>query len=363
MRIGMVTFWNSKDNYGQQLQLFALQEVLRKLEFEPFLIKYDRNLDKIRRNVFNYLNPSAWSRFFRRFFKAEKKCLEPENHVDRHFDVFQNKYIKSTCEVYSKEDLLEFPPEAEVYLTGSDQVWRKPSDVYFLNFGKSGIKRVSYAASFGRSWEDYSRRDLAQMKKLVSRMDAISVRELDGLDICQKMGRSDARYVVDPTMLLTERFYCEKFNLKKKNKSAYCLVYYLGSSDLLPIQMINEFAEKNKLEVRYIGAHGQTMGYKKIYPTIEEWVDLIKDADFVITNSFHGTVFSILMHTNFCAVPGAHSNVRLFSLLKRFDLMNHLYNGCLDQCYSDALNIIDIDNRLETFREDGIKYLKESING
>ena len=363
VRIGMVTFWNSKDNYGQQLQLFALQEVLRKLGFDPFLIKYDRNLDKKRRSFFNYLRPSAWRRFFRKFLETESVYLEPENYVDRHFDVFQDKYVKSTHEIYSKEKLLESPPEADVYLTGSDQVWRNPSDVYFLNFGKREIKRISYAASFGLSWDDYNKRDLTQMKKLVSRMDAVSVREIDGLDICKKLGRSDAQYVVDPTMLLTGDFYCDKFNLKEKNKSAYCLVYYLGSSDLLPIQMINDFAESKNLKVRYIGAHGQAMGYKKIYPTIEEWVNLIKDAEFFITNSFHGTVFAILMRTNFCSVPGSHSNGRLFSLLRRFDLINHLYNGNLDQCYLDVINTAYIDKCLKEYREEGIRYLKESIYG
>ena len=343
--------------------MFALQECLRSLGHDCFLIRYDHSLDKIKRKFLNYFKPSSWIRFFKRIKKEKTLLVEPEDYRDRFFDKFREKYIAYSPKVYSIDMLRISPPLADVYMTGSDQVWRNPIDAYFLNFGPKCVRRIAYAASFGLSLNDYNRHTLKLMKKLIKRIDQVSVREKDAIQICEALEYSNAKNVLDPTMLFSGDYYVNKFGLGQKKKEKYCLIYYLGVSELLPVDRIDEFAKKNGLEPIYIGAHGQAMGYSKVYPTIEEWVDLIKNAEFVVTNSFHGTVFSILLHTNFCSVPGKNSNNRFCSLLTQVNAGNHLYKEGTDlsKYFFDSLDFDVIDNKIGDLRAESMLFIKEAL--
>ena len=166
MRIGVVTYWSSDDNYGQQLQCFALQQYLISQGHDAFLIKYlppKRMLtffEKILKKVTlqNVANLITGERKKNRKFQANEMLLKKENEKKnkaRHFSDFRRRYIRSTETIYgSISELRQNPPSADIYICGSDQVWNNPildenTAGWFLDFGEA--KRIAYAVSIGRN--------------------------------------------------------------------------------------------------------------------------------------------------------------------------------------------------------------------
>ena len=161
MKIGIMTFWWSNDNYGQLLQCYALQKYLRDKGHDVFSIKYNYTKDIKRNPLFFRLLKACNPILLFKYLLSKKRCakiLNEQNIYDRYFDDFREKYIHfSDFNYVSYEDLKQNPPDADVYIVGSDQVWNywnmklwryiNPLHVYFLDFGSEKIKRISYAAS------------------------------------------------------------------------------------------------------------------------------------------------------------------------------------------------------------------------
>lgn len=361
MKIGIVTFWDSLDNYGQQLQLFALHESVKNLGHEPYLIRYDRNREPVKRHYWQILNPVAVINKIYLFAKRRIAYKETTSQPSRHFDVFRKNYISESSKTYIISELRDCPPEADVYISGSDQVWRSDNPADFLDFGPENIKRISYAASFGL--DSFPQESMAAKKNYLRRFQHISVREEDGLILCKKMSYQNAVCVLDPTMLLNKDYYVAKFSLKEeKVQKKYILLYLLGGLYGTDIDEIMKFAGENNLEVMYADTHGQNNPYPKIYPTIEKWLELILNSEMVITNSFHGTVFSILMHKKFCAIRKGQSDGRLYTLLSKVNLLDHIYDANFDFCLNSEIDYSDVEKSLEPHRAFSLDYLATAIS-
>lgn len=152
--IGLITYWNSEENYGQILQIFALQYYLKQKKCCPFLIKYsfiptNTCSESFLKRLIKLLSSYSKLRdsIKRRLFGVKKK--EQISITDRHFKEFKDKYIESSSRIYSYQDLLNNPPKADGYIAGSDQIWNFPDPVFLLNWVDDKISRFSYAASFG----------------------------------------------------------------------------------------------------------------------------------------------------------------------------------------------------------------------
>jgi hypothetical protein len=337
MKIGIMTFWWSEDNYGQILQAYALQKYLRDMGHDAYLIRYDPKQDNIPTPVWKKILKAC--NFFILFnfisyrFKEIHNSTEQRKHP-RNFGEFRQKYIKwSNCTYFSLKELIANPPEADIYITGSDQVWNTfPVSVdkvidrvkaYLLDFGNESVKRYSYAASFGKKKLDD--RSIEVFSPLLKNFDYISVREKTGLDICKQCGINNAKQNLDPTMLLDAKEYRYLYKHEKIRKpyGPYCFLYILGHKQNFKLRRIYQWAKKHELEIIYISGNLHYDKYKKTYATIPEWLYLIDNAEYVITNSFHGSVFSILFHKQFAVIPTTGSadgfNTRLFSL---FDILN-----------------------------------------
>jgi len=196
----------------------------------------------------------------------------------------------------------------------------------------------------------------------MSRFCHISVREEDGLELCKRMGFGKAVCVLDPTMLLDIDYYKSKFNLTYSNPSAkYILLYLLGDVLGTNVDEIYSFAQKNGMEVKYVDTHGQNNSYPKIYPTTEEWLNLMLNSEMVITNSFHGTVFSILLHKKFCSIRKGQSDGRIYTLLDKVHLTGHIFDSNYDYCLETEIDYSDVEKRLEPHRNFSTNYLKEAI--
>ncbi|TDB63379.1 polysaccharide pyruvyl transferase family protein [Arundinibacter roseus] len=386
MKIGILTFWRSNDNYGQVLQCYALQKYLSDNGYEPFLIRYDHTNAPIRRNkkkvflkiilIYPLIN-KIFDIVKNRKNKSFKKAIELKNR-QRRFDDFKSKYINKTEIVYkSLNELRRNPPPADCYIVGSDQVWAKlldnnENETYFLNFGSEKTLRVAYAASFAMKSYPTSLED--PLKKQLGRFDHISVRESNGVDICRKVG-FDAIEAVDPTVLLTNKSYCNLISKTSLVPGPYMFVYHLNVATSAEMYW-DEFLELNKLSNMGIVAAASS-GYipgreilgqaKYIYPSIEEWLSLIYHSEYVVTTSFHGVVFCILMNKNFVFIPlkGKHStgNVRVENFLNKIGLDFKIawVNENAEKCLKMQIDWVEVNKKVGYLRKQSINYLKNCL--
>jgi len=340
MKIGIMTFWWSEDNYGQLLQCFALQKYLRDAGHDAYLIRYDPKNDYI------YIKTPLWRKILKAFNpvklykyiiskKLEKDIKREKQNNPRGFEDFRNRHIKQSEKIYSSyKELVDNPPEADIYVVGSDQIWNTfgdPIDVainvikaFLLDFGNPSIKRIAYAASFGK--ETLDENSIQIFSNLLKKFDYISIREESGIEICKKCGIDNAEWVSDPTMLLEADIYHTLYEdeLIRKNNKPYCFFYLLGTEYNFSHQLVYDWAKKKNLEVIYVTGNFQLDKFKKMYMTIPEWIYLLEHSDYVISNSYHCSVFSLLFKKKFGVIPLVRNhigcNTRLDSLFKLFQI-------------------------------------------
>lgn len=354
MKIGILTFWWSKDNYGQLLQAYALQKYLRDRGHDAYLIRYKWEKDftpsPLALRLLKACNPVLLFRFFstqRRIRTAKQE----QAAFDRGFDAFRDRYIAQSPRVYNSwTELCEDPPEADCYIVGSDQVWnfgaiplarcRSAVHAYFLDFGKPETARLSYAASWGRVnlSEEYAR----EIAPLLSRFCYVSVREESGVSLCAQCGYSGARWVRDPTLLLDAEawraLYAE--NAVRTPAGCYLFLYMLGNECDFDIETVYRFARERNLQVVYVTGNSVVDRREKWFATIPEWLFLVDHAEYVVTNSFHCCVFSVLFGKRFGAVPltgnAAGMNARMDSLFELFRIKPRWLRGDFSVLESEA---------------------------
>lgn len=383
MRIGIITYWQSADNYGQQLQCYALQTYLRLQGHDAYLIRYDFinrvlpvNRKKLLKALLVYpVLRAVWRRAKKKFCKDKTAALGIKNK-QRHFDDFRANSIQSSDAMYhSLAELQANPPEADVYITGSDQVWSqlldlKENEAFFLNFGTDKTKRVSYAASYGM--DEYPSELNGALKDNLSRFDAISVRENAGVDICNKVG-AEATMVLDPTLLLDSDSY-RKIEAPARIGS-YVYIYSLNvrTADEMYFDEISKYARQRGSEIVVTPASGCVLGAELFegveydYATIPAWLSNIDNADLVVTTSFHGIVFSLLLHTPFVYIPlkGKLSkmNNRAINLLDIVGLKNRIANNVadFDAIVKKSIDWNIVDDSIQHLRQKSYGFLKEAL--
>lgn len=386
MRIGIITFWSSNDNYGQLLQCWALQQVLRDMGHEPFLIKFAKKeaakaplWNRVVKVLAIYPVIIKACNIKKRCVDAKSKQLMDERNVFRDFDGFRAQYIVGTPQVYSRiDELQENPPQADAYITGSDQVWAqllsdKNNEAYFLNFGSDDTKRISYAPSF--SMQHYPKKLLPKLRQCLSCFDAISVREKAGQRICKGLG-FDATLVCDPTLLLPmESYQCIASN-KRKDDKPYIYIYCINveKQEELRWKELSKYAKSENMFVKATPSSGYIYGREIFgdeteyeYCSIPDWLKNISGAKLVVTPSFHGVVFSIIMHTPFVYVPlkGRFSggNSRIEDLLERLELTDRtlLPNDNFKETSERLIDWEKTDALMKEYKEESLRFIKVSI--
>lgn len=327
MKIGILTFWWSEDNYGQLLQAFALQKYLNNLGHDAFLIRYiDNEKTPFSLRLRKVLNLKKLIKYLTYRINRLKATRENSLH-DRKFNDFRRDYIKYTEKIYySYKELQQNPPPADIYIVGSDQVWnpnyysKQALNAYFLNFGDMNTRRMSYSASWG---VEFLENEVVKLIcPMIKKFDYISVREKKGVDICNQYFNLSAEWVPDPTLLLSAVDYRELYrncDIQENNRK-YVLLYLLNNTCEFYVENVYEFSKTRNLDVIYVTGNGRIDSFEKKYPTVQEWLSLIDNAEYVITNSFHCSVFSILFNKKFGVVKlsGMYSgmNERLYSLFE-----------------------------------------------
>ncbi len=376
-KIAVITFYQTQDNYGQLLQCYALQMVLRKMGASPVVIQYGFH-DK-------FFQWGQWQSYFTKLglysLKAKlkstiRKMFETSKGY-RHFDSFRKKHLKFSSRRYnSLFELQCHPPTADVYITGSDQVWAQLIDVtdnrsFFLDFGNEKVKRIAYAPSF--AMDTYPDRLLPDLGKLLKRLNAISVREATGIDICKKIG-VDASLVLDPTLLLTASDYDSI--LKAPAHDGYCFAYHVNIAT--PEELYwEDFKKRNKQNHLAVYATYANIHYSSsaefldeatyVYPTVEQWLGWIKHAKYVVTSSFHGIVFSILFHVPFIACllndSPMSGNNRVTTLLTALGLEGRIIRQekDIDAMLSAMINWDEVEMKLNSLRSLSLSFLYNNI--
>ncbi|WP_034259779.1 polysaccharide pyruvyl transferase family protein [Aequorivita capsosiphonis] len=365
------------DNYGGLLQAYALKEVLNTLGHEAIIIDRRGGKPKGLRKIAS---------------RVKGKLLGREVISKRHQDIisketisFREKYIPNLSEVIEdnqgmyKLNNMNF----DAYIVGSDQCWRPKYSPYirnyFLDFAKekSNIKRLSFAASFGVSDWEFTDEETQDCKELLQRFDAISVREKSGIDLVKKhLGRNDAVHLIDPTMLLATDDY-KKIAAQEKTKPSdgNLKVYVLDKSDS-KMRIIRDAEKKLGLKMFEV-LPKKRLGSEPVtnqnvtdfaYPNPVEWLRAYQDAKFVITDSFHGTAFSIMFNVPFISIGNPKRGMARFeSLLGMFDLEDRLISDDLEHVKIDTIinNKINWDKVNQILDKEKIKaldFLKSNLD-
>ena len=334
--IGIVTLHNS-NNYGAVYQVYALSRYLESLGHKVFVLNYQAD----KSNISTYFkNPiSAIRKIVHRkalslqfiknrsqYYKANKR----ENQFLTVFSEFRNTFLNITDNVYSYEMLKNNCPAADVFITGSDQVWAADflfsSPAYLLGFVPKTAKKVSYAASFGKSkLEPYLHR---VFKSNINDFDSISVREKDGISIVKDIAGIDAVQVLDPTLLIDN--YSEIIDYSLVPSSPYIFIYRLNQEYELACWMmecIENITDINQIPVFSVSTNccmDLNKKIKDLHPTPGQLLGLIERSSLTLTNSFHGTVFALLFGKSFLTFPrdrfNDKQNLRMTELLSSVGL-------------------------------------------
>lgn len=366
MKIGIITFWDSQDNYGQILQSYALCEYLKKEGHESIIIRYTPRRESSNKGLLRKLSLRHLIAYYK--FRVEKKNYS--NSITRNFDLFRSSYLSYSPKIYHsfKELWMEDWSEYDAFVCGSDQIWSPKSDdqlnAYFLQFAPLGTKRIAYAPSFGRSVlpEDYQQR----LHSMLVHFDAVSVREAEGVKFCNDAG-IDCEHVCDPTILLNSADYDKFIKKGDRKKKAFC--YLIKWDTLFPVEKVRDYVAQHLEGVNYFYTNGQEPIFSSNdSQSIEDWLSAIKKSEIAFTNSFHGVVFSILSHTPFVVFPligeAAGMNNRLFSFLGRLGLEHRVYAENIDlvELANTPIDWSIVDKRIKEFRESSIDYLTKALS-
>lgn len=367
-KIGIITF-HKAHNYGAMLQAYALQEILKKMGNETYIIDY-RDEDVL--NNYYLLKIKVKGESPKKIIKTAIKnviFLNKRYKRYRSFEKFIKKYYNLSRKYNSEKELKNNYPIYDIYITGSDQVWNTNitkglKDAYTLDFGDVSTKRISYAASIGNSIIDEKYKN-EYIEKL-SKLNKISVREKSAKESLEKILNKEIEVVLDPTMLLTGEEWEKMIQYEKKEKEDYILSYVV-EDNIEHQKIVNYLSEKTGLKVVHFEPKNKK--YKSILRNENSanplrFLKLIKEANYVVATSFHATVFSILFKKKFFIVPHVKTGTRVINLLEKLGISDRIYKTFeefkkIDYNYETNYN--KVGEIIENERNKSLEFLKSAI--
>jgi hypothetical protein len=363
MKIGILTFHDAK-NYGAILQAFALINIIKKLGHTPVIINRLNKKSKFKRFVIliHFIKSIITLDFIRwySFVKFNESIIAPKTR--KYNDVAINKF----------DEFENF----DCCIVGSDQVWRLGYSAIGLNYFFDFIKRnktrkISYAASFGlEEWgEDAAVTN--KIKTCLTKFKYISVREESGVKICNNIFNVPATLVLDPTLLLTKNEYIELFQLDGlENPSDNIIATYIIGKNESDYKTCKKFAKENNLKRKnlyYNSLNILKVLHEKqfICYDVKEWLNIIAKSKYVITNSYHGAIFSIIFEKQFIVLNNKTAGItRLRSLFNILNLNDRLFENSADISKNELekpINYSYVNEILNEQRKHSLSFLKKSI--
>lgn len=382
MNIGILT-QQLRTNYGGLLQAYALQTVLHRMGHNATIVRREEP------TAFS-ISKSAKVKFLIKYYikkllgKPNIPYVNKKAHsiISSKTNHFIEKYIKHTQRIYySSAEMRKMHHVSgfDAYVVGSDQVWRpfySPCITdYFLGFCKNDkkIKRLSYAASFGVDVWEFNKKQEKVCRKLLQLFDAVSVREISGVKLCEKHLNYSAEHVLDPTMLLEKEDYISIVKAEKEiENNGDCFYYMLNINEkktefiskiekcydlksftVMPVKVVEDGVNNLKEEINEF-----------IFPPVTQWLRAFMDAKMIITDSFHGCVFSIIFNKPFWVVGNSErGNARFDSLLKTFNLEERLIdiNKFQIQHLNKEIDWMRVNDIISSKRGESLNYLYKNL--
>lgn len=365
-QIGIVTIIDYS-NYGNRLQNYATQKIFTDMNFHVITIKNKRDTNTKAR-IHRILNRSLSDNLSGISYLLNSKLNKPvkKELVDKrlkNFLDFTRKYICETDQIFTCSSMTEdFHYEFEYFVVGSDQVWnpsfRVGSYIDFLEFAPPE-KRIALSASFGV--DIIPLKEQKEYRLGISNIPYLSVREKAGVNIVKQLTGRDAELLVDPTLLL-DRNDWQKISIPdpRKTENKYLLTYFLSDASSEVEYEINNLSKKRSLDIVRLNDTRQPEIYS-VNPSM--FLDYINGAELVITDSFHGVVFSILFEKPFviCKRDGNSMYSRIETILKIFNLKDREWNSILKTNNWFEIEFCNTQEKLKKERNKAKKFLNSVL--
>lgn len=356
--IGIITF-HFAYNFGSNLQAYALKFLLENKGYNVKIINFIYEKDFKQYKLFrvnSYLKRP-------RSFIIDILCYNRNKIRKNNFELFAKKYFNLTQKkYYNYKDMKELNNEFDIFICGSDQIWNLDctqgvEPAYFLKFANKDKLKIAYAPSLAHV--KFTKNYDADLKNAINDLDYISVREESTLPLIQPLTEKKVSVVLDPTLLLDQKDY-ELIIDQNKNESEYIFVYMLEYSVEL-VKYCNEFSSKKGIKVIYI-ANNKFSGIKGenafgIGP--DKFLKYIKEAKYVITNSFHATVFSIIFNKKFVTFTTKRSSSRMVDLLDNLGIPERIYNENFN--IDKDIDYDMVQKKLIDMRKTSLEYLSKAL--
>ncbi len=376
------------NNYGAALQGYALSSTLSNMGYEVRIVRYDGYvpprkygfLKDVVKRLIHYNKNQLTKEQIAALEQRKKNEIRYKHEIlqrERLFRDFQNETMNFISEERMCWDrLCDRPPLCDIYMCGSDQIWNPNfhggvcDPGYYLAFAPAGSNKIAYAPSFG--CDDIPRTAQKMLHKMLRDFKAISVREASGVDIVRKYGRRSAEHVLDPTLLIPSSEWRSVSNVPPELPEHYILCYRFAESGNTK-DMIDRISKRTGWPVISMPLSAVAMNddYQTIFEAgPREFVGLIDKASLVCTDSFHATVFSIIMKTPVCIFlresyeNGNSMNSRIYSLLHMLHLESNIIKPdaqledamkCIEEKYTEAHELLNGE------REKSMNYLKNAL--
>lgn len=382
-KIGLCVCYDTK-NFGSQLQVLATQKAVEELGYDYEVIRYKKKMTPV--FIFQSL-PRLFNPYF---VKGKIRNMKKKNAIkknediakqvsirNKRFDIFVDKYFHKLSEPYVGYDALkENAKKYDGVLTGSDQLWlpgNLGSHFYTQEFVPDDVNKVAYATSFGVGsipWYQKKR-----TRRYLNRFQYLSSRELQGSRIIKELTGKESITVADPTLLFSGEEWNNYIANKKVVDGKYIFCYFLGDNSKHR-DISEELKAKTGLEIVTIPfldnfvERDMTFGDKRMYDVdAADFVNLIRNAEYILTDSFHGSVFSILNHKKFVTFnrfmdnSKDSRNSRIDSLCELLGLSERRYNSDIFETVNKEIRYEEVDKRVEKLKLDSKTYLCNALKG
>lgn len=375
MKIGILT-QPLGCNYGGNIQNWALQQILKRMGHHPVTINlFCGSKQNLRQQLLAIIDFSLaiyaryikrdWSRYVNNPLRPTYRNYEPSRlDYDFRHSIAKTKELTLDDDWKRKAKIKRF----DAFIVGSDQVWRQEYspriETYFLDFLNvdDNRPRIAYAASFGSN-TPINEDKIARCAELLHRFNAVSVRENSGLDILKRdFSYNDGVKVLDPTLLLKAEDYLSLVKPSDR-KGTHIGCYILDETEEKDtiLQSVTEVVDKKikKISIRYKGFH---------QPTMSEWLAMFADSEYVVTDSFHGCVFSIIFHKPFVAMANKYRGLdRFVSLLEPLGLIDRLVYNIEDftnrkESLLKSIDYTEVEKKLDQQRKESMVYLQDALS-
>ncbi|MBO5090565.1 MAG: polysaccharide pyruvyl transferase family protein [Clostridia bacterium] len=366
MKVGIITYHNAI-NYGAALQALATQETVKGLGANAEIINYT---PKVISDVYKPFVFSKYGRTFKRsIIEGVRSVLSDVYYFpfitrkNNAFKKFGDEFFDYSGKAFEKlETERESFKKYDVCFAGSDQIWNPDitmgfDPAYFLDFGKEDMVRAAYAASIGR--DSFSEEEEQELTAYLEKFDFISSREATGAGVLRGMTDKTVETVLDPTLLLNSNTWEKVLNIKS-GKGGYIFAYTLFQNEKL-----NEFVEKLSKEKNLPVV---TINRRKIYSAEKQsfagcdpkkFVELIANADYIVTNSFHGTAFSVNFSKNFITFKNSARNSRITDMLSMLGIIDRaVFDADAEMLKMPEIDYSSVQEKLQHEREMSINYIK-----